>query len=331
LNPLNRLQPASDVEIAVIEANRFITPDLNGYHVVRIRSTDTITSAFVYDSPDDVSYGLNGSTASGTGGFLTEVFLADTAGLIEEGPEFEVAGEDIDKVSDLSSSTEEWRSGTQLCLINNELFFLRSVTATATEGIYRLDGLLRARYGTTQAAHAIDDIVFIFNQADLLLFNQPWVATGRDLYVKTVPVSPTGSVNIEDEVAESIIPYQGGGFRPLQPANLTTEDWTSAWIAGTDIDLRWDYKNASSKAGAGIPLSDEPSQLSLPEGYFKLEILNGSTVVRTVTEISLGSYTYTNANLVSDFGGEPSSFTARVVEVFNGLTSPTEEATITRV
>jgi hypothetical protein len=157
------------------------------------------------------------------------------------------------------------------------------------------------------------------------------MAVGRDVFVKSLATSATSSVAIEDMYSVSLTPYQGGGYRPLQPANLTTEDLTAYWVSGEDVVLNWDYKNASSQAGAGIPLSDEPQELALPEGYFKLEILDGLTVVRTEFTLALSTFTYTQAMMSTDFGSEPADFDVRVYEVLNGLTSPVEENTITRV
>ncbi len=46
---------------------------------------------------------------------------------------------------------------------------------------------------------------------------------------------------------------------------------------------------------------------------------------------SNSSYTYTNANLVSDFGSEPSSFQVEVSVIRNGWQSDTETITVEKV
>jgi hypothetical protein len=57
------------------------------------------------------------------------------------------------------------------------------------------------------------------------------------------------------------------------------------------------------------------------DGEFRLEILDGSDVVkRTVTTSGL-TYDYSNANMVSDFTSEPSSLKARLTMVRGGLDS----------
>jgi hypothetical protein len=46
----------------------------------------------------------------------------------------------------------------------------------------------------------------------------------------------------------------------------------------------------------------------------------------------IAEYTYDNADLVADFGGEPSAFKVRVTHVANGYSSPVSQSlTINRV
>lgn len=329
VSALNRKGVSPDTIVLTAEVNRFLNPNTHGYHVFRIRYDRLATGGYVYHSPDNLSYSLNGEAQSVTGGFLTES-LPDTTGVfVEVGPEFEFLGEDIDKVRDLSSSTEEWTAGNQMCLIGGELFFLRSITAVGGD-TYRLDGLLRARYGTGLGDHSPNDVLVIFTPSDLDIFYDTWVLPGQDIYTKVLPFNSNSSTAIEDIIAVDISPYQGGGYRPLPPENLNTLNEASAWISGDDVELRWDYKNASSLTGAGFSLSDEPSEVALPEGYFRVEILNGTTVVRT-EEVLVNTFTYTQANMITDFGSEPTTFNVQVVEILNGLTSDADSATIDRV
>ena len=194
-----------------------------------------------------------------------------------------------------------------------------------------MDNLIRARFGTVQQAHSIGDGILIYRSDEVKAFNMSYMIPGNNIYMKTLPYTDNGGVEADDVIAESLLPYQGGGYRPLPCVNLNTEDGTEAWIAGTDLDIRWDYKNATALSGAGQGLTGETMVPALPEGYFVLQIFSGTTLKREVTSLLSASYTYTNADLVADFGAEPASFKAQVVNNLNGLTSTVEETTFTKV
>jgi hypothetical protein len=331
LNPSNRASVVPDISVKIIEVSRFTNPDTNGYHILRIRDTQLSKAAVIYDSADNASYTKNGETISGTGGVLTEAMGVTGGNIVETGPIVELFGDDIDKILDLSSSEEEWRSGMQLCFIGAEVFYLRNISVTGTDPItFRLEGLIRARFGTNIQAHAVDNIVHIVLKSNLDIFNQSWILDGQDVYVKALPYNDTSITAIENVEAVTLLPYTGGGYRPLTPENLNTTNNAYAWVSGDDAELRWDYKNANAATGAGFSLSDEPSELAPPEGYFKITILDGTTIVREETSTT-STFTYTQAMMTTDFGSEPTTFNVEVVEVLNGLTSIADTATIVRV
>lgn len=327
LQALNTISPSPDPVLLLLEGNRYLHPDQDVFYFLRVRRHGYITGSDSYSSKDGSTYDLLSSTSPpSTGGILAEEILEEAPGIIDEGPLLTVIGPDIGEVVDLSFSTDLWRSGYQMAFIGDEIFFLRNYN----EATGKLEGLIRARAGTKAVYHPVGEKVLILLQDDLSTYTASYLQNGSNLYAKSVPYTDSDALELSDVDPEQIT-YKGGGFRPLPPENFTTTDLTGAWVAGADVEMRWDYKNALDKSGAGIGESDAVSDLSLPEGYFKLEILNGSTVVRTVDSISLGNYTYTNANMVADFGSEPSTFSARVVNVLNGLISDEDTATFTRV
>lgn len=330
LNPANRTKPAPDTITGLLEVSRFEAKDTHGYKVVRIRPNVVPSSALVMSGQDGVSFTMEGEQVESTGGLLTEEFDSSSANLVESGPVVSLLGDDIDLILDLSSREADWRAGMQMCLINNELFYLRNISIESTDPItFRLEGLIRARMGTAKGDHAIDDVVLIYQPSNLETFAPSWLLPGQDLHVKTLPYTEANTVSIENALPSVLDPYQGGGYRPLPCENLTTDNDVDAWVAGTDVDLIWDYKVAT---GAGMLLSDQASSLVLPEGTFKLEFLTtGDVLKRTVAGLASASYTYANATLASDFGSEPASFKVRVYNELNSLTSETTETTLTRV
>ncbi|TRZ51607.1 MAG: hypothetical protein D4S01_04420 [Dehalococcoidia bacterium] len=323
-NPISRIDPSPDLQVGLIETNRFLAFNQNGFYATRIRYNDYILNSDLYTSADDVSYAYLSSLFYATGGSLTSD-LGVTSTLKEEGVFIDIQGPDITAVNDLTASPEAWRGGSQLAVIGTEICFLEGIDV----GTGELLGLIRARYGTRMQEHPAGTAVFIMDSSTLRLSSRSFLAPESSLYIKSIPYTSSAQLPPSEAVAKNIT-YKGGGFRPLPCENLSTEDGVNAYITGGDVSLRWSYKNASDTGAAGIGLAGEASAAVGPEGTFLLQIVNGGSVVRSVEQAG-AEYVYTNANMVSDFAGEPASFDLRVFEVLNGLTSEAETATIVKV
>lgn len=321
------LQP--DAVIIATESNRFINPDTHGYYLIRARGAGHIPFAGLYRSVDDTTYNSVAALNYQTACEISEEILEDTGGILDTlevtslGPDFDEFWEFVDL------SDTEWRAGAVCMLIESEYLFPKSVTDLGG-GSYRLNDIVRGRFGTAMTDHPSGEVGVLFYLNQIPLIEDSTLLAGDSLYLKTRPYSSVEVMSLDDQEAITL-DYTGGGYRPLQPENLNTTNDAYAWISGADAVLRWDYKNAIATTGAGFSLSDEPAELALPEGYFKVTILNGTTVVREELEILTNTFTYTQAMMTTDFGGEPSAFNVQVVEILNGLTSDVEAATITRV
>jgi len=57
----------------------------------------------------------------------------------------------------------------------------------------------------------------------------------------------------------------------------------------------------------------------------------GTTLKRTVSSLDDNSYTYSNGNMVSDFGSEPSEILIRLVNTLNGLESEYDESSFEKL
>jgi hypothetical protein len=326
--PQRTIDPNTDPIVRLIEANRFMTPDTHAIFVVPVRDSEQVRGTGIITSQDDTTYDFAGEGTYHTGGFLLDAIPEGGGGFISN-ITFTAAGPDIGDVSDLSSNDDLWRAGYQVMQVGDEIFYLKSVTALGG-GVWQLNEMIRARVGTAQEAHSASDPIVIYRSDEIAGISLSYLIPGNNIYAKSLPLTDYGRVDADDVTAQALIPYEGGGYRPLPPVNLNTTNNAYAWLAGTDAELRWDYKNAIAISAAGIGLSDETYELAGPEGYFKLTFLNGVTVVRTET-VLLNTFTYTQAMMTTDFGAEPASFNVEVVEILNGLTSDKDTATITRV
>ncbi len=317
--------PVEDAAFSLFPVNRFMSPDQDGFIVNRIRAAGYIISSEIYTSPSGDSYTLLEEVFYCTGGTLQED-LGITGTLIERGAAITTLGPDITDVADLTASDAQWRGGQQIAIIGtSEVCFISGIDIATGE----LLGVIRARYGTRMAEHAAGTPVFIVQSDALTDYSVSFLTAGVSVYAKSLPYSSDGQVAADDVSAVSLT-YAGGGYRPLPCENLVTVSGTPAWVAGEDISLRWDYKNAADNGAAGIGLSDEPSIQADAEGTFRLRFYAG-TVLKRTQELTQTSYIYTNADIVSDFGSEPSTMTITVEEVLNGLTSEPETLTVTKI
>lgn len=307
--------PATDnIEATFVEVPAFLLdPGAGGMALLplRIRGDQRMQLQVVYLSPDGTSYiETNRDAEVMTGGVLTEAIDADALWSLEDGPTFDVEGDDLgDVVEDYSSDASSWLIGRQLALIGEELFHLRNVTALGG-GSYRMHGLRRARYDTERAAHAPSDPVFIFSFAavdpvfDLLL------APGVSVRMKQQAVGGgPGAVDLTGITAtvktltgKGVVPMRPGGLRMLAPV---VGSWSFA--TGDDITFRWHYRGVSpANSGAGMQGAGAACGDVLLAGEFEVRLLTtGDVLKQTITQTAT-SYTLTNANLLTWFGSEQS-------------------------
>jgi hypothetical protein len=323
------LGPYPDKLLRLIEPTRVTDPDGDSVFLLKVRDHSQIAYSELIMSPDDSSYvGESGPAGFCIGGVLEEAIDIGDRALIEEGPLVTVVGPDMLEVVDLTASEELWRAGTQLCIINNEVFFLRSITiVSATQ--FRLNGLLRARLGSIPQTHNVDDTLHI-TDSDMFTPTSPtYLAKGATLYAKTLPVA--NEVGMEaDEIDPVSIVYQGGGNKPLAVHNIGTVNMKKCWMPGEDIYLRWSYRHYNSLTGAGILPAGETGMAVPPEGEFLVTISDGTDTKRQLV-VTDPNYTYSNADLISDFGSEPSQIVVAVEVMLHGYSSIKMQNTIIKV
>lgn len=316
--------------------------------VLRNRAHNEISGAEVFLSNNDITYDLSANQNSfAPGGTLDEDF--DTtqdapSGVIEDGPLFTTDDPSgITLVENFNSDLQAWRTGIQACLIVNlaagtfEIFYLRSIEAVATNQ-FRLKGLIGGRGETQSKAHVTGDRVFIFRPDSIRQQIHPFLNLDEGVFIKTQPRTSAKVQTLSDVVSQEIT-IKGNAFRPLPLdnffGNFVQRGPLDEWSVGADTTFRWDFRIkpgtglGAGELGAGIPIgTDTPT----PEGTFTLVITDLADVVKR-TEIGLTSPTflYTNVALVADFGGEPTSYKAKLTEVVGAYATDQLELTMTRV
>ena len=322
----------ADLAITIVEVPVYKLPSgvTQQILVPRIRSAINVSGGLISISPDGgvVNYEIGVDSAIVAGGKLLEELVATTLSRIEQGPIVVAYGPDMPSgVLNLSTDLNGWAAGRQWCVIDDEICFVREVEALGNSQ-YRLRGLIRARYDTDKASHAIQAAVYIFRFDDLLKIEHAALTPGASILARSKPVP--SNVLLLTDFTKALL---GKGVAPPKPANLNTQNNSLMWLAGAAIALKWNYRSPIvPKTGAGLQGAGFATSVSPVLGEFVLRFFTtGGVLKRTVTGITATTYTYPNATLVSDFGGEPTAIKAQLSNVSSGYSSPLIEVTISRI
>jgi len=335
--PSTAALPVLDLAYAVTEVPSHVSPGVEQVIVPRIRANSQIVGADIYFSRDGISYThVEDDDSVYTGGTLDSQLDADTFQYIAQGPTFHALGPDISSVLDLSGDLASWGSGRQLCLIDGEIFYLQKVTALGGTQ-YRLDGLMRARFDTHRAIHAAGSVVFIF-QNDVLEIADSLLSPGQPISVKPQPKT---TISLPLSLIQALdVTLFGKGIAPMPIELLAAGDAAvspflpnNSWPTGGGALLKWAYRSTSqSRSGAGLQGYGKAAGVSAVQGQFQIKIKTTLDVVKATYTSSTPSLTYSQAQLLADFGGvEPSAFKAEVANINGGLVGDSQVITVTRI
>lgn len=306
--------------------------------IPRIRAHNQIVNADLWISRDNTTYQLSGTELNvQTGGTLAVQLNASDDSYLPLGPTITALGPDISTVLDLSADDTNWLLGRQLCIIigdnGTEICFLQNVTALGGS-TYRLDGLVRSRYDTQRLTHPIGSKVFILQNTSIEFIQDILLIPNEDLSAKTQPLASSGQISLATVPPRSIV-LHGKGVKPMDPIALHVTAPVSAvpaYATGQDASFKWGYRStALPKTGAGMQGAGVSTAVSPVVGQFTVELLTIGNVVKRSFVQAGTTYLYTNANLVTDFAGEPASYKVRVTLKNGGFSSEPLELVITKV
>jgi hypothetical protein len=152
---------------------------------------------------------------------------------------------------------------------------------------------------------------------------------GDTIYIKVVPFDLFYERDLSECTAlEHVV--QGIRHRPFSPINLLVRssgrgadrvdaigpEQSPVWDAGDNVVLYWRRRSR----GIGARFEDFfrvlGDTLTHTDGTVEIDVINPATeaVVREVIDLDTDTWTYTQAMMVVDFGGEPNSVTFRVYQ-----------------
>ncbi len=179
-------------------------PGLVTMTVLRSAANLNATGAFVWLSSDGTTYRNIGSQdIPAVSGILIDA-LDGVTDDIGDGPTFTIdTASDPNAVEDFTSDSDSWEAGEQLLIIEDEIIFLRNITAMGG-ATWRLDGLKRAKYSSIMAAHSTGVRVWIVKPGNQSRFTGGLIASAATRYVKTQPFNVSDEVDLADVTAEPI-------------------------------------------------------------------------------------------------------------------------------
>ncbi len=286
------------------------------------RRTGTETGYGVYISNDGTNYSLMGtSRAFAVYGQLKSAYVYTYRIDDKVGFEVEIT-QDVDRLESVTRA--EMISGMNLALIgsdgNYELISFQNVTSMGSNR-YKIENIRRALYDDDPLWFDLevgDDFYYLGNAQEL---SHPLVSYKTDPYLKFVPFDVFKSGGIDDAAAIDV----GMGLwnrptRPFRPTCLAVNGrGSNAYYYNSDNEITWRPRTPGSGAGVGNPeevIDREPKW----DGYFQLEIsawVIGSLrrIYKTVEDAA--SYTYTYAEILSDWPSLPSDIMVSVYHCYD--------------
>jgi hypothetical protein len=211
----------------------------------------------------------------------------------------------------LSASESQVFAGANVIAVKNASSGQWEVIQFATAELigvnrYKLTKLLRGQLGTE--AGMADPVgagarVILLNAATLATLDMTVDQLGQAMTLRAGPaIYDPGDATYHDYA----VTPQGVGLRPWSPSQLSG----ARDLGSGDVTFSWARRTrygGDAWEAADAPLNEESES-------YDLEVMNGSSVVRTASGLSSPSYLYTAAAQSADFGSLQSSYSIRVYQ-----------------
>jgi WD40 repeat protein len=305
------LQIISDTQLFLIDSNMLRDEDDDGEHYLALAPniTDGIwTGAQIFTSSDGTNFASSTSFTTAVDWGVATTALADHHCTTTDRYN-SLTVRMVRNEGTIASCTElEMLNGSNAFLLQSgddwELIQAANITDNGN-GNFTLSTLLRGVRGTEQAAgdHAVGDRLIVL---DATTMQRLGVSSeiGLTRYYKAVTFgknfNPTGAI-------------------PFANTARGRECYAPTYVRGTrngsgDLTITW-YRRSriGGEADWGDAITDVP--LGEDSEEYKVEIYNGATLVRTISDLASETTTYTAAQQVTDFGSAQSTVSIKVYQM----------------
>ena len=184
-----------------------------------------------------------------------------------------------------------------------------------SDGTLTLSKFLRGKRNTENSigGHSQGNTVIVFTVGTVSIHAEDSGSIGSKMKFQGITLgSDTGTTQtIDSFVANSFKPYSV--YAPV--GTIASNDWTFTWTRRTRIGGAW-----SNKAWSGLPISQTDSTVK-----YEVDILNGSVVARTITDVasangsvvtvSTDSAFYDDVDQTADFGSPQTTIDIVIYQV----------------
>ncbi len=208
-------------------------------------------------------------------------------------------------------------------VLNDEILIVTDVN-TATPSVT----VKRGGADTVPAAHNAGDRIW-FVESGAFLFEVELDSTDTP-GAKVLPGTAKGRL-AEGDASGMDTTITGRLYKPLPPAVLTIDGVLYGTTYSGDMDLTWEDRNRLTDGDnlLGTAESGTNSRETNQSVTVKIYTTAG-TLKRTASGITTGSYTYTEAMEVADFGARQASLRVDVCSVRDGLASQVHSLIVNR-
>lgn len=268
------------------------------YYVFGLRNN--VANATLYRAPDELAWTIIGTGSEGpTFGWAASILPDCTRPWVwDHTSTVRVA---IGQGSLSSASALDVLNWNNVAVLGNEIIQWQTATLIS-DNLYELSGLLRGRRGTEDAtgSHQIGESFVVLATNGLYRTPLPSTEIGHSSYYKGVPAG--GDF---DDAPSLPFTFQGRSLRCFAPVHVKgsrdgSNNLTLTWFRRT----RW----------YGEWLDNVDAPLFEDSEAYQIDILNGSTVVRTLSASSQTA-PYTAAQQTTDFGSPQSSLSVAVYQL----------------
>ena len=302
-NDLDVVNDVGDTTVSLLDLPAFPT-DEESSGTLRYAVTGQESAwkgAALYRSDDDgANYQLVASFPSSSVIGVTTTILAD--GNIDYFDEANTVTVSITGIGQLSGASElAVLNGANLAKIGSEIIQFKNA-ALVSNGKYTLSGLLRGRLGTewATASHTEgEEFVLLDNNLAKESLSNDVIGLSRKYKAVSVGKGLADTQSFD-------FTYNANSLKPFSPVHISgirdgSGNLTISWLRRARVNGGW-------KDNVDVPLDEN-------EELYEVEIMNGSNVVRTISDIMSNSVNYSAADQTTDFGSAQSSVSVKIYQI----------------